>query len=306
MNWIIFPIIAAALWATVNHLDKYLLDKYCKNREVGGLIIFSSIIGLPVAGLIFAINPTVINIDPLTAIVITIAGSMYLLGIIPYLYALDIDETSVVAPQALMLTIFTGILGYIFLNEEITLTQAIGLAIILIGALTLSLELSNLKTIRLKSKVFALMLLSSFFIAIHIFLFKYFAIDISFWKTVFWLHIGFIFLAVFFLIFQKNYRAQFFALVKTNPLRIITINIIGEVITILGNISSYYGALFAPLAIAEGITEGIQPIFVIAIGIIITVLYPNLTKENIQLKNIIHKTTSIIVMILGLFLVLSL
>ncbi len=303
--WITFPIIAALLWATVNHLDKYLLDKYCKNREIGGLMIFSSLIGIPVVLTIFVFNPAVINIDLRPALIITVAGALYILGLIPYLYALDIDETSVVAPQALMLTVFTGILGYVFLEENITFSQFSGIVLILAGALTLSLDIKSIYTLRLKLNVFLLMLISSFFIAGHIFLFKYFAIDLSFWKTVFWLHMGFILTSIVFLTFIRNYRNQFLSLIKTNPIGIISLNLVGEVLTVIGNLSSYYASLLAPLVISETVTEGIQPIFVLLIGILITIVFPNLKKENIGLKNLLHKTISITVMIFGLFLVLT-
>lgn len=301
-NWIFYPILAAFLWATVNHLDKYLIDKYCKNQEVGGLIIFSSLIGVPTALIIFLLNPSVLNIDLLTSIIIIVAGSLYLLGIIPYLYALDIDETSVVAPQALMLTIFTGILGYIFLGENITFIQLLGIIIILLGAITLSLDIKDITRMKMKTKVFGLMLISSFFIGLHIFLFKYFAIDISFLKTIFWIHIGFIVISIVFLLFIKRYKDQFFNLIRTNPLKIIFINTLGETLTIIGNLASYYGAFLVPLVISETIAEGTQPFFVLLIGIIITILFPKFAQEDLSLKIISHKLVSISLMLLGLVL----
>ena len=81
MNWIFYSLIPAFLWAIVNHIDKYLIDKYCKGLNVGSLVIFSSLIGLPVMLVMYFFNQDVLNI-PTLDIALIIISSVSLFGVI--------------------------------------------------------------------------------------------------------------------------------------------------------------------------------------------------------------------------------
>jgi len=46
MSWFLFALIGPALWALVNHIDKYIISKYFTGRGVGSLVLFTSASGL--------------------------------------------------------------------------------------------------------------------------------------------------------------------------------------------------------------------------------------------------------------------
>jgi len=43
MNWFLIALIAPIVWSIVNHIDKYMLSKYLKERGLGALLIFSAL-----------------------------------------------------------------------------------------------------------------------------------------------------------------------------------------------------------------------------------------------------------------------
>ncbi|HCY17767.1 TPA: hypothetical protein DHT42_01010 [Candidatus Nomurabacteria bacterium] len=52
MNWFFIALVAPFLWAFVNIADSFLISKYSqreKERSSGGLVIFSSLIGIFIA-----------------------------------------------------------------------------------------------------------------------------------------------------------------------------------------------------------------------------------------------------------------
>jgi len=98
MNWFFIALIAPALWAVTNYIDKYLLEKHFKTGGAGALLIFSALIGLPLIILIPLFDAGVFVVGVRNAIIMIISGSVYLFGFLPYFYALKNDEASFVVP----------------------------------------------------------------------------------------------------------------------------------------------------------------------------------------------------------------
>ena len=141
MNWFFIALAAPALWAISNHFDKYLLAKYIKQGGTGALIIFSSLIGLVIAGLIVAFDTSVLSIPFGHALLLILGGVIYILAILLYLYALHRDETSIVVPLWQLIPVFSYVLAYFVLGERLTSIQIMGSLLIIAGSVLISLEL---------------------------------------------------------------------------------------------------------------------------------------------------------------------
>lgn len=298
MNWFLVALIAPALWALSNYLDKYLIGKYFKDRSTGTLLIFSSVIGFLVLPFILFIEPSVLGVSYFQATFLILNGFIYVFGFLPYLVALKRDETSIVVPLFQTIPVFTFILGYFFLGEVLSLQQIIACLLIIFGAVVISLEISDIKNPKLKSDIFFLMLLSSFLVALNGFLFKFFAIETSFLKASFWEYIGFAILAILFLTFVKNYRKDFLLVFKANKASVLTINGFNEVINIIAKIAMNFATLLAPLTLAW-VVNGFQPFFLLLYGVLLTLFLPKLAEENITKKHLTHKILAISVMFIG-------
>lgn len=299
MNWLIFPLISATFAAFVNYIDKYLVDKYIKNRGVGSIVIFASLISLPIMLILRILKPDVAFINPVNAVIIIISGMTYVLWLLPYLYALYEGEASVVSPLFQMVPVFSFLLGYLFLKEELTANQFIGSVLIFCGALGLNLEVSLENKIRLKKKILMLMTLSSFLAALNFFLFKLVAVQEAFWTTVFWEYIGFLIMAIVLFTCIKSYRKEFLDVFRKNKKGVLGLNFLNEATNMVSKTALNYATLLAPLAIVSFAAEGFQPIIVLGLGIVLTIFFPKIIKENIEGKYLFRKVISILIIILG-------
>lgn len=297
MTWFYLALLAPALWGVANHIDKYLISNYFKGGGEGSLIIFSSLIGAIVMPIIYFIHPDVTAIEPRMAILILLNGFLYILGLLPYLWALALDEASIVIALFQMVPVFSYLLGYLLLGENLNTIQVIAAGLIISGAVGITLDLTS-KQIKLKTKVFGLMAFSSFLVALNGIVFKMVAISADFWTTSFWEYSGFVTLAILLLIFVKKYREQFFSVIKLNKVGIIGLNGVNEVLNVCGKMLMNAASLLAPVSLVWAV-NGFQPIFVFIYGIILTLFLPHIGKENIEKKQLIQKVISIFVALTG-------
>nr|MBP6060563.1 DMT family transporter [Candidatus Paceibacterota bacterium] len=287
------------LLTLVNHLDKYLLEKYFKDGGVGALMIFSSLSGvlvLPFA--LFFSSENVFEI-PLNFIsVLIMVGIFSALAVFAYLFALEDEEATVVVPFYQTIPIFSGILGYLFLGEEVTTSQIIGMLIIISGSIILSLELDEVNNFKFKTKAVVLMLVSSFLFTINAIIFKKVALESSFWASIFWENVGLLITGLFIFVFFKNYRKLFIGVFKENRTKVMIFNIVSEILVLIGNISLQYALMLAPVALVL-LVDSYQPIFVLIWAVIFYFLFPNIFKEELDRKNLIKKIISILIIGLG-------
>ena len=301
MFWIIYSILSASLWAFSNYIDKYLIERFCKGLNVGSLVLFSSAIGIPVSAFIFAFYPNVFDINLFEIFILTFSGNFFLLGVVLYLYALSKDEASIVAPQLLMIPVFSALFSYIFLGEQLSFIQIIGIIVVILGSMLLSTNINDIKKPKFKSPIFILMVFSSSFMAINAVIFKYGIVsDATFWTVAFWEHVGFIIFGLVCFVFIRSYRNEFIYLVKTNGVGVLSLNVLNEILTIIGNLSFHYATIFAPIAIVETVTEGIQPVFVIIYGLLLTIFFSKIINERIDKKTLFQKIFAILIMYVGL------
>jgi len=83
MPSILIALLAPALWAAGNHIDKYLVDRRMLNTGVGAALVFSSIVGVPMIVVFWLLSPNVTAIHPLNAAILTINGALYIISLWP-------------------------------------------------------------------------------------------------------------------------------------------------------------------------------------------------------------------------------
>lgn len=305
MNWFLFAIVSPFLSALVNYIDKYLIEKVARGRGVGSLIIFSALMGLPVAFLILVFGPNVFTPSINNILLIMLNGSFYVAWVLPYLYALQKDDTSSVVPIILQFSsVFALLLGVIFLGEVLTLRQLVGCGFVFAGGMGLILRrdknLAKRKYV-FNKEVFILSLISCFFIAISGIIFKHVALKESFWVASFWESLG-IFITAIFLFCVKSYREQFLKVLKANKVKVLSLNLLNESLVTVGRVSLNYATMLAPVALVYFVDSGFQPFLVFAIGVFFSLFFPNIVKEDISKDRIMVKFLSMLVMFMGVYL----
>ncbi len=302
MDWFLIALLPPIFWGITSHIDKYLLTRFFKGGAVGAVMIFSASIAMLLLPIIAIIHPAVLHNFNLGYLLITANGTLYLLATIPYLYALNKDDASLTIPLFQMIPVISFILGYIFLGETLTQNQIIGGLIIIISAMFISLKLSEIKKLHMEWDVFFLMALSSFLYALNFIFFKYFTLETDFWTTSFWEYIGFGLFGIFLLVFVKSFRSEFLRVIKVNRLQVLGINGVNEVLNIIAKISFNFATTLTPVTIIW-IMNGLQPLFVFILGIILTILFPKISKEDISKRTLIQRIIAIIAITFGVYLV---
>ncbi|MEI8174827.1 MAG: EamA family transporter [bacterium] len=298
MQWFFIALSAPFLWALVNISDEYLVTKYSKGKHgSGGLVLFSSLIGVFAAILIGIFTPNVFIIPILDKILLITTGGITIAWIILYLFTIEIEDISAIAPWFLTIPVFGYILGYIFLDETLSIQQLIGFMVVLFGVLLISIDFSEQKK-KIKWRPAIYMLISCLLVAISGVIFKYVTVGEHFWVSSFWEYTGLGGFGILIYIFVPKYRNEFMLMNREGGKKIFTLNLVSEILTIIGNLLTNYAMLLAPVAMIY-LVSSFQPAIVIFLTLFATKFFPNITTENLKKSVLLPKIIAIIVMIVG-------
>src|SRR3989338_5573604 len=300
MQWFFIALGAPFLWAVVNIADNYLVSRFSRKEEErssGGLVLFSSLIGIFISFVIFIFAPNVFSISTLDKLLLLVSGILTVVWIVLYLFSLEIEETSSVVPWFLSVPVFGYILGHFFLGETLTFQQFAGSGIIFIGLILISINFEPGKR-NLKRKHIFYMIFACLAIAISGVIFKYVTIGNNFWISSFWEYLGIGISGLLIFLFIPHYRESFMHMNRTGGRTIFIVNTVSEFVSVTGNLLTNFALLLAPVAMVF-LVSSFQPAFVLILAILGTKFFPHIVKENISSKALFQKTIAIILMIVG-------
>ena len=297
MKLFLLTLIPPALWAVANHVDKFLVSRYFKDASLGAMMVFSSLIGVLVLPVAFFLQDQAFAVGFLTPMIIVLNGCLYLVGVQLYLMGLRVSDASTAGPILQMTPVLSFFLAYIVLGETLSSNQMIGGALIVCGAVAISIEMGGGARFRCRGDVLWLMTGASLFHAVQFLLFKVFAIKINFWSTMFWESVGFICFAMFLLTFVESYRRDFFSVFGKSG-RVTGINLAAEAINIIGKVVFNYVSLLIPITLAW-IGVGLQPLFILAYSVVLTIFLPQISAENVLGKHLVQKLLAVGIMLVG-------
>ncbi|MCB9810923.1 MAG: EamA family transporter [Candidatus Nomurabacteria bacterium] len=303
MTWFFIALIGPFLYALTNHLDKILLEKYFKVSGVGTLLLFSSLLSILALPILFTLDPTVLSVDLKSAVALSVVSVLNILVLLFYFLALKDDEASITIVFYQLVPVFGYILGYFVLGEQLTTTQLLAMAIIIFGTSIISIEIDSENNFKLRKKTIALMTAASFFWALGSVIFKYVALEENVIKSLFWEHLMLTVIGVGIFIFIKEYRKHFITAFKQNSRAIISLNVLNEVLYMSGNAVFAFAYMLAPISLIL-LTQSFQSIFVLIIGIILTIFFRKISVENIHVKYIFQKLLAIFITGIGTYILL--
>lgn len=301
MHWFYIAIVAPFLWAATNHIDKYLLSKYVRGGGIGSLVIFSCLFSTVVLPVIAVIAPSVLQVSKLNIVFLIILGVINTLAVLLYLYALHEERASIVIPFFQLIPVFGFLFGYVMLGEVINLFEGIAAALIIFGAILLTIEFNGEK-VQIRTKVVTYMTISAVLFALHGVLFKFVALEESFSLSIFWEYVGLLVTGIFFLFFIKPYRNEFLSLIGRNGFAVISLNFINESLVLIGNLVTAFAFTVAPVVLVLSVA-GFQPLFVILIELIIILFMPKYFnyKEKISVMYF-YRFLAILIILYGGYL----
>lgn len=298
--WLLLAFLGPISWAVSTHIDKYLVDRYFQDSDTAVLMLFTALTGVALLPLIWWIEPAILKPAPGAIAVMTVSGVLYMGAMLFYLRAIQSEEASVVAPLFQASTLFTFLLGYLFLHERLGPSQLLGGGLIVSGALGLSFQ-GGTKARRFKTRLVLLMLAATFVLALSTVLFKFFAVRDDFWTTTFWTFVGEgLFGAA--LLCRPGYRRQFADLFRRSPGAVAGINAANELINLGAGLGVRYAALLAPVALVSAISST-TTFFVFAFGILLALFFPRLGREDLSTRNLVKKGAGALLITAGVVLI---
>jgi drug/metabolite transporter (DMT)-like permease len=288
------------LWAISVHLDKYLVERFFKESNVAVLLVFTALVGVLLLPFIWYYEPNVTSPSAGSIALIILAGIFYMTAMLLYLQALQSEEASVVAPFFQAGPLFGYVLAYFVLGETLSPRQMAGGALIIVGALIVSIRFGQSMKM-FKARLALLMLACGFIMALSGLIFKVFAIRVEFWTTTFWMFVGEGLFGVA-LLMIPSHRRQFIALVRANTAALLSINASNELINLGGGLGNRYALLFAPLSIVQAIGST-TTLFVFAFGVVLSVFFPGFGRENLSGRELAQKGMAAIIVAIGVALV---
>lgn len=302
MNWFFLSLVAPVLWALVNHIDKYMLFRYFRDRGVESLLAFSclsSVLVLPFVA--FFYYDQIFHLPFFDYFILILLGFFSSIAFYFYLKAVDTEEVSIVVPLFQMLPVITYVLSYFVLGESLTIAQIFYSLIIITGALILSIEIDIDKSFIFKKRVILLVIASSFFYALNDVFFKKIALVEEFWVAVFWQYAGLFLFGIGLIVFSKRFRRAFKEMLQGLNVKFASINVLSEVLFMLGGLAISYAFLLAPIVLVLVIGT-YQPLFVFIFGILLTKLFPKYVLERVSKGHMFHRLISIGIIIIGSYL----
>ena len=293
MSWITLTITASFICAAVNVTDKYILSKLVTRPVVP--VIITGTIGFIGSLIIFAVH----GIEPLSAknIVLAFAGAGFQLAMIfLYFNAVKLEEISKIVPLFYMMPFFTLLIAGVFLGEIFTPAKYLGIALLVSGAILISLK----KPFAISfGRAFWFVILGAFFLAISQVIVKYLLGFASFW-TIFAYTRTFVFVMLIPVILPN--RRHFKELYKEKgiaPAGIISLN---ESLAVVGILLFTTAMSKGPVTLVAALSS-IQPFFVLLFAIFLSLVYPNILTEETNKSAIFLKAISIIIMFAGAILI---
>jgi uncharacterized membrane protein len=301
MSWFFIALCAPFLLACANHNDKFLLSRYLKEKNIGSIVISSSLFSGVAIPIVLFIQPDVFDVSLVQGSAVVATGMLSVLTVVCYLYALNLDEASFVTPFYQTVPIFAYVLGYFILGETITLAQGLASLVIVAGALALSFELGR-RGVGFKRNVVALMLTASFLSAINGVIFKLIAVEKGFWVSLFWGFVGQVMAGLALLVCVSSYRRDFLALFKEQKVAGLGLIAMSRVLISTSEAITLYATLLAPVALVL-LVNSFQHLFVFIFGVILTLFFPHVAQESLGRTKMLQKGAGIGLMLVGGYLI---
>lgn len=280
--WVTLALLAPLLWAASNIFDKYALSKL--SRGVYEFIFLGSLASI----VIIIVTTTIFGIERFAPIIIwsLAAGISLQLSYLFYSYALNQEDASYVIPLYITYSVVVLLLGPLF-GETISTHEYISFGIVFAGAFLISLEKLSFSIHRYR-KGALLMIPAIILIAFYTLFFDKSLQYLSFSDSFIYTEIGFA-LAGLGLIMIPKCRQEILAGLKQMNLKKFKYFLLNDTIDLTGHLLYQYALFIAPSASLIAVIGGVQPFYVLILGLLITYLFPQITTENVTKNELIQK-----------------
>lgn len=294
--WILIVISAHFLNAINFIIDKLLLKNFIRSPIMYiffiGMLGMVTLVALPWAWYLPTFTDFVVDM---------LAGVSLILALLFFFKALQIGETSRIAPLVGgSIPTVTFILSYLFLGERLSNRELLALLFLIVGTVVITFmreKTTKKKDLVKKGYTYAVIAASLF--GISFILTKYAYINQEFLSAFIWIRIGSFLIAVLLLLrpkYRKSIKTAFKGVSKKVKALFIGNQAIGASAFLLLN----WAISMASVSLINAL-QGVQYVFlIVAMGVLVKA-YPQYFSEKITAGIIIQKAAAIVLIATGLF-----
>lgn len=299
-NWILAAILAPALYGASAFVDRFLIEKHIKSflflTILGGLVAFS--FGLLI--FIFRGFP-IMDVGQIGLLIFS--GVLFEIALLPYYKAISLEDASRVVPLFQVIPIFVLIFSFLILKEIPAKNELAGFFLILFGGFVLSIEKFDFGIFKLR-KFFWYVMLSGLLYALPGVIFKSVVISENFLDTLVYEFFGGGIGALLLIFYGYSGEKGFLVKIPEVSRKIWTIISFNEGIYVLARFFSFYAISLGPVSLVS-VLGGSGPFFVFLYGVILSVWFPQIIKEDISKSIVIAKLAAISLIFAGVLFINS-
>ncbi len=309
MSWLIIVIIAYLILAIVNLADKFILGNMIPNSRA--YTFFVGVLGCAV----IVLAPFYLVWSGWTIFLLNIIVGAFFPIALTFMYrSLKIGDTSkMITLVGGTIPIFTVLMSIFILGEVFSRNQWFGMALLIIGTIIIA-WLPNKKTLWHKVSVMFGMtddnprrgiieaILAALFYGLFFIGTKYLYSVQPFWSGFIWIRLGTLLFVLTFLIRKADREGIFDSFKNLMKGRGKLLFFGNQGLAGVGFLLQNYAIALGSVALVNAM-QGVQYVFLIVLGGIITVFRPQAIKEDISKSIIIQKIIAIILIGIGLFFI---
>lgn len=290
--WFVLATAVPLLYAFINQIDKFLLDRYFQDGGVGTLLLFSTLFSFFMIPYAIWMDPSVFSIGLINMLYMFAVGALNVFLLACYLTAMDEDEPAVVVLYYQVVPVLAYIMAYFWLGERVTVLQIFAMAFIFLGTTIATFEVAKVEVmqsedgevtagapkVRFKWRTFFLMMIAATCWAAETTIGKIVILDESVYHSIFWESVAMLCLGVILFALVPKYRRGFKTALKVNSKGVLSLCVASEALYGIGNALSTHAVALQNVAIVL-VLQPLQTIFVFLISIILGFV-PGMQREK--------------------------
>ena len=290
MLWPILVLISAFIYSLVNIIDKVAISKEFKD-PILATFIYGVIALISFGSIGFFVD---VGVSYLVLILSLLTGVLSCGGVYLYYYILKKVEVSSFMPLLSVSPIFVLILAFIFLGERLSAMNYIGIAVLIGGAIMISLNEHKLKLGF--NKLFLLTFGVILIFAVGAVLIKFLTFSASVWQILFWGGIGSGIITLPLILFPHPH-------IRKRAKKGVEHLILSNFLTVVGAAFVFFAISLGPVSLVSALGR-VKLLFVLFEASLLSIFYPKILKEKVSKKVFFEKLFAIIVIIIGAFLII--
>ena len=243
-------------------------------------------------------------LNPYTLCMLLLAGVLSGIAGIPYIKALEIDNSTNLGIFIQLAPVMYLILGWLFLGEKMTTMQLIAIGVILLAPLLIvTTARKKSRKVRLKAVLYAFLYVLIAVVGNLVFV-KASSSDLSFINELTVLLFGKGVANLIIIYTHPKWRRRFLTVAKKSQRKVFSPMVANLAMGLVKEYTYRLALLLAPaVTLASAVSDSSEPIFIFFAGILLTLIWPKFGREKLDKKTIIVHLIATILVVIGVVLI---